>query len=446
MKKKFFAGLLTLAMLLSGTSAFAARGIIYPDIISAFTAVVEDFYEYRHAFYFIYDIDKDGIPELMMDNGLDEATRSASIFKYANGEIIRLGHVYTGHSTFCTVPNQNGVMLYGGHMDHLTASIISIEGNQLTQRVIADRMLYGEYDQPWEILSGSEFINSDDVTNIVTISHYLAQHPLPAQEANANPAASGASVVYSDISAYINHYPIPSYAYEGGTVVVAEDLRNYGFDVTYDNNSRTLSITPNRYATVLTGMGTVYKHGNKLGQHFADALYSDINVYFNGSWIPSCAINGYTMVKLEDLASAGAGTSFTWDGSTRSAKLWLDWAGITDYRALAEAPSDRIAYNGEWYYTPSGDNRPLISLEVSNANENTVDLYGARMHGKGVDYHIGTAQFIDSQTAVAYGTLEWEYNGTSIPKRYEFTFLSESIKMDIYDSDGNFEETCYFYR
>ena len=141
---------------------------------------------------------------------------------------------------------------------------------------------------------------------------------LPAQEANANPAASGASVVYSDISAYINHYPIPSYAYEGGTVVVAEDLRNYGFDVTYDNNSRTLSITPNRYATVLTGMGTVYKHGNKLGQHFADALYSDINVYFNGSWIPSCAINGYTMVKLEDLASSGAGTSFTWDGSTKA--------------------------------------------------------------------------------------------------------------------------------
>ena len=155
MKKKFFAGLLTLAMLLSGTSAFAARGIIYPDIISAFTAVVEDFYEYRHAFYFIYDIDKDGIPELMMDNGLDEATRSASIFKYANGEIIRLGHVYTGHSTFCTVPNQNGVMLYGGHMDHLTVSIISIEGNQLTQRFIVYKMVYGEYDEPWEILSGS---------------------------------------------------------------------------------------------------------------------------------------------------------------------------------------------------------------------------------------------------------------------------------------------------
>lgn len=443
MKNKFFAGLLTLAMLLSGMSASAVNN---NDIINAFSPILYDFEDYTYAQYFIYDIDKDGIPEIIIDDGMDEASRTAFIYKYVNGEVAFLGSVYSGYSTFCTVPNQNGVMLWGGHMDHLTASIISIEGNQLTQRVIADRMVYGEYDQPWEILSGSEFLNSDDVTNIVTISHYLAQHPLPAQEANANPAASGASVVYSDISAYINHYPIPSYAYEGGTVVVAEDLRNYGFDVTYDNSARTLSITPNRYATVLTGMGTVYKHGNKLGQHFADALYSDINVYFNGSWIPSCAINGYTMVKLEDLANAGAGTSFTWDESTRSAKLWLDWAGITDYRALAEAPSDRVAYNGEWYYTPSGDNRPLISLEVSNANDNTVDLYGARMHGKGIDYHIGTAQFINSQTAIAYGTLEWEYNGMSIPKRYEFTFLSESIKMDIYDSDGNFEETCYFYR
>lgn len=184
MKKKFFAGLLTLAMLLNGASAFAVSN---NDIINAFSPILYDFEDYTYAQYFIYDIDKDGIPEIIVDDGMDEASRTAFIYKYVNGEAAFLGSVYSGYSTFSTVPNQNGVMLWGGHMDHLTASIISIEGNQLTQRVIADRMLYGEYDQPWEILSGSEFINSDDVTNIVTISHYLAQHPLPAQEANANP-------------------------------------------------------------------------------------------------------------------------------------------------------------------------------------------------------------------------------------------------------------------
>lgn len=142
-------------------------------------------------------------------------------------------------------------------------------------------------------------------------------------------------VVYTDISAYINHYPIPAYAYDGGMVVVAEDLQNYGFDVTYDDVSRSLAIVPNREKSII-GMGTVYKNGGRVNMRFADALYSDINVYFNETWINSCAINGYTMVKLEDLASDYAGTSFTWDNSTRSAKLWIDWAPITEYSQLTD--------------------------------------------------------------------------------------------------------------
>ena len=134
-------------------------------------------------------------------------------------------------------------------------------------------------------------------------------------------------VVYTDIAAYINHYPISAYAYDGGMVVVAEDLRDYGFDVSYDDSSRSLSITPAQWMTTLAGKGAAYTNGARKGKYFSDALYSDINVYFNGSWIPSCAINGYMMVKLEDLASESAGTSFTWDNDTRSARLWLDWGG-----------------------------------------------------------------------------------------------------------------------
>lgn len=162
----------------------------------------------------------------------------------------------------------------------------------------------------------------------------LLSAAIPGFAANIGDVAG--EVVYTDIATYINHYPISAYAYDGGMVVVAEDLRNYGFEITYDDGSRSLSILPNKDMSTLTGMGTIYKNGNRLGKHFADALYSDINVYLNGSWIPSCAINGYMMVKLEDLANEAIGTSFTWDDSTRSAKLWIDWAGITQYKALME--------------------------------------------------------------------------------------------------------------
>lgn len=106
--------------------------------------------------------------------------------------------------------------------------------------------------------------------------------------------------------------------------------------MSYNETTRTLSIEPNKTITTLKGTGTIKKHSARKGQRFTYALYSDINVYFNGSWIPSCATNGYTMVKLEDLSNAAAGTSFTWDNGNRSAKLWVDWAKITTFRVLDE--------------------------------------------------------------------------------------------------------------
>jgi hypothetical protein len=53
---------------------------------------------------------------------------------------------------------------------------------------------------------------------------------------------------YTDISAYINHYPIASYNINDYTAIVAEDLRNYGFDVAWNGNDRSLSITRNNNA------------------------------------------------------------------------------------------------------------------------------------------------------------------------------------------------------
>ncbi len=151
-------------------------------------------------------------------------------------------------------------------------------------------------------------------------------------------------VLYTDIAAYVNHYPIPSYAYDGGTVVVVEDLRNYGFDVEWNADAKSLNIVPASDAAAISGQDNIFRHSLLSGQYFTDALYTDINVYLNGQWVPSAAINGYTIVKLEDLANDDLGISFTWDNATRSAKLWIDWAGMTEYQTLNEDPDDAYIY------------------------------------------------------------------------------------------------------
>ena len=191
-------------------------------------------------------------------------------------------------------------------------------------------------------------------------------------------------VVYTDISTYINNVPIPSYAYDGGMVVIAEDLVNYGFDVTYNDNTRSLSITPALNKTSVVGMGTVYKNGRKLGQHYADALYTDIKTYFNGKEIPSYAINGYTMIKIESLSNPEYGIEFTWDDLSRTSRLWLDWAAIGDFAPLQENPdiSDELKKNliGEW---SNGNSDYATGYTIYFYDDNSINVIGYRNKDNG---------------------------------------------------------------
>ena len=174
----------------------------------------------------------------------------------------------------------------------------------------------------------------------VTAASVLACPAMADGGSGAGRVPASSMILYSDIAAYINHYPIPSYAYNGKMVVVAEDLRNYGFNVTWDEGSRSLYIEPNYDTNQIAGMGAVYSNRDKHGQTFAYIMPSDIKTYLNGVEIPSVNINGYTMVPVEDLASAGIGTEYTYDDSTRSLKLWENWTGITEYQPLPLAPGN----------------------------------------------------------------------------------------------------------
>lgn len=122
----------------------------------------------------------------------------------------------------------------------------------------------------------------------------------------------------TDIVAYINHYAVPSYAVNGTSVIVAEDLRNFGFDVIWDNASRTLTIARN---AVTTANELSFSKNGATGSKFADLLSTDIAVYANGQRLSSYAINGYTMIPIEELTMFG---SVNWVQEERAIKLWID--------------------------------------------------------------------------------------------------------------------------
>lgn len=172
------------------------------------------------------------------------------------------------------------------------------------------------------------------------------------------------TALHTDIVAYINHYALPSYAANGQSVIVAEDLKSFGFDVTWDNNNRSLTITRNPDKTIY-GTTTVDK-SNIPGTKFADILETDIKVYANNTQLTSYALNGYTLIPLEELNVFG---NVYWVESERAVKLWVDGLHALAYRQdvkitpielvnkngqrVSVLPKDYNAYINAGWYKPS---------------------------------------------------------------------------------------------
>ena len=153
------------------------------------------------------------------------------------------------------------------------------------------------------------------VASILTVALLLSCFGMVAQ---AKVGDVKGSALHTDIVAYINHYAIPSYAVNGQSVIVAEDLRNFGFDVAWNQYDRSLVITRNRN-TAVNSMSV--KKDGATGSKFTDILETDIKVYAGGQLITSYAMNGYTMIPMEELTMFG---QVNWVQGERALKMWVD--------------------------------------------------------------------------------------------------------------------------
>ena len=123
----------------------------------------------------------------------------------------------------------------------------------------------------------------------------------------------------TDITATINGHAIPSYNVDGYTYIVAEDLRYYGFNVHFDNASRTLSIARDYNQTYVSkSYSKPYVAPSEVGTREVAILATDIVTYLNNSYIPSCNINGQTIIRFDALAANGY---VAYDNNTRTISL-----------------------------------------------------------------------------------------------------------------------------
>ena len=127
----------------------------------------------------------------------------------------------------------------------------------------------------------------------------------------------------TDIKAEINGHTIPSYNVNNLTYIVAEDLREYGFSVSYDDATRMLTIVPDAAKNTVTKYYTKpYVPANEVGVVEHNLLATDIKTNIENNIVASYNINGQTIIQFNELGRYG-GVSY--DDSKRLISVTLPW-------------------------------------------------------------------------------------------------------------------------
>lgn len=124
-------------------------------------------------------------------------------------------------------------------------------------------------------------------------------------------------VISTDIKTYINGYEIPSMNVNGYTAIVAEDLRNYGFDVIWSPVNRSLVIKE-KSSKKIRPISIKKNNNSKIGKKIGNVLYTDIKTYIKGSEIKSFNIDGYTVIFIDELKEFG---NIIWNEEKREVRF-----------------------------------------------------------------------------------------------------------------------------
>lgn len=109
--------------------------------------------------YVFYDINKDGVKEMIVDDGLWEADRRYHVYTIVDGYAEGVGTFYGGHSSLAHIPNENGVLVMWGHMGYAAARRVEmINGRLVEKTVLQSREYPGDYPEAWDVINGSFYL------------------------------------------------------------------------------------------------------------------------------------------------------------------------------------------------------------------------------------------------------------------------------------------------
>gem|GEM_PF-2541311 len=208
--------------------------------------------------------------------------------------------------------------------------------------------------------------------------------------------SANGDVLFTDVRTFIDGHRIPNYRIGNNTsVILVKDLRNYGFDVSYDRQTRTTTVTrnPNKMFAPITNIAQGVP-----GDFFDRYSYTDIKAIINGRQVAEeeiYNIGGNIAVRLEVLRDVGCGR-LIWNSVNRELRLTLNSAIVppteppiqpqSDYIRIFAVPSvDRIGVGQTIYLYAVGANGAPIAATWSSSNSARAVIDRIELNNTGVD-------------------------------------------------------------
>ena len=130
--------------------------------------------------YLLYDVEKDGTPELIVKMGTCEADYTGVLYTFRDGAAEKVDEFGLGHSSLYSDPNENGIIVYYGHMAYAYGMRLALENGVLNGEQIFEDDLYSrlqeeenaEYVPPESFVPGARYLDLYDAKSNLPLTHY----------------------------------------------------------------------------------------------------------------------------------------------------------------------------------------------------------------------------------------------------------------------------------
>ena len=130
--------------------------------------------------YLLYDVDNDGVPEMVIKTGTCEADYTGTLYTFRNGKAEKVDIFGLGHSALYSYPEGNGIIIDNGHMGyayglHVTLHDGVLSGEQIFEDDLNSRLMEdenAEYIPVENFVPGARYLDLYEAEKNLPIARY----------------------------------------------------------------------------------------------------------------------------------------------------------------------------------------------------------------------------------------------------------------------------------